>query len=327
MKITIALACCLLIAAGVQAQAPAASQPAAISAADLQKLAKDLEVTADKWLKATAYGADWVDLRKLDPEMDKRLQSVVYDESSLPTLKTCLTTIGVKKPANLYVINRLLEPLERADAQTAKAALPLVTSLYGKMDYDRLPEYTNLKPYEMPKNPNLPQTQTVMRARDEKMRKEYEVVRYNGQVGLLGERYFRTVVACNDPQEDKKLIKLIVEHEDKGRATWATALEALAKAKVMDQARATAILKTELPLLAETLKWQVKEYRDRSSAYIKSDQITKFDEPRSYSGVTLLTAINVFKKAAGEPQAAVPTLEEVNKHPKEPAKPANPPKR
>lgn len=316
MKLWIAAACsCLAVSAVLAQAAPAQPAPAGISPDDLQKLAKDLETTANKWLEATKYEAKWVPGR-LDEQMDNRLAAVVYGDASVPTLKNCLKNIPLKKPANIYIVNRLLEPLRRAPAEVIREMLPVIMELCKKYDFDEVPVWSTLqiRNFKGPdKNPSLAQLDAARKEQDKKLAKEVDIDRYNKQVALLAKTYFALVVLANDPKEDEKFIKVIADMESKGSGLYVRALDELENVK--DKDRAASFLKTDLPALAERLKWEPpKVYVYKEFLQIDRTENSKFLLYQSEPGMRLLQTVNALKKVTGEPALAVPTPEEYAKH-------------
>ena len=316
----IATACCLVFSLSLGALAQEAAAPApppGISEDDLKKLAADLEKSAVKWDNVTKPNGRFMPLNEIDPAMDKRLAAVIYGEACVPTLTICLTSIKAQKPLNLYITNRLLEPLARATPEVNKAMLSTIDDLYNKTyKYERFAQIKDTKPYQIPPNAPMAAPQAVKKRQQAKMDKETEILRYNQQVAILGARYFRTLARSNDPQADKKLIDMIesMERETPQRpsiAPWLDALAALGGATPMTEERANAILKSKLAALEDTLYMQNKRYASRTRAEIKPDANSPFTDEIVDAGITLTNTMNVFRKAAGQPLRIVPGTSEV----------------
>jgi len=322
MKLWITVACsCLAVSAVLAQAAPVQPAPAGISPDDLQKLAKDLETTANKWLESTKYEAKWTPGR-LDEQMDNRLAAVVYGEASVPTLKACLKTIPLKKPANIYIINRLLEPLRRAPAGVISEMLPAITELIKKYDFEEVPVWTSIqiRNFKGPdKSPTLAQLDAARKEQDKKLAKEVDIDRYNKQVALLAKNYFALIILANEPKEDEKFIKLISDMESKGSGLFLVAVGELEN--ITDKARAASFLKTDLPALAERIKWEPpKVYVVKDSLQIDRTENSKFLGAPAAPGLRLLQTVNILKKVNNEPALAVPTDAEYAQHLAEAAK-------
>jgi len=319
MTLRIAAACCLVVSVSLGALAQEADAPPAppppppgISEDDLKKLASDLEKSALKWDNATKpNGGRWTPPNEIDPAMDRRLAAVIYGEASVATLKTCLTSIKAKKPLDVYVANRLMEPLSRATPEVNKAMLPVIETLYTKYKYERFVQVADLKNLQIPLGASHAMLQTIKKRQIAKTDKEMEVVRYNNQVGVLGAHYFRTLARSNDPQYDKKLIDTIESMERQGIVPWLDALSALGGAQPMTEERATTLLKSKLATVEDALYMQHKTYTSRTEAAISSTAVSTFTDRPVDSGISVTNTMNVFRKAAGHPLRIVPSHVEV----------------
>jgi len=315
-----------MISLGALAQDPPPAPPAppppppGISEEDLKTLAKDLEETAAKWQDAYRYKGNWVHPSDIDPAMDRRLAATIYGEASVSALKACLQAVKAKDPVSvMYITNRLLEPLARANPETVKAMLPTVKGLYDKYQYKIFPVINDFRPFQIPAGVvPLPKLKEIADRQDKKMGREWEVLRHNEQVRAIGVHYFRSVIQCNEPQLDKVLIDLMVGMEARtvgGRppVVWLDVLDALSRAP-MDEARAAAILRhTKLMALEETLYIHNKAYLSGTKATILPDAATVFMEeaPHPSGGIRLTNMLNNVRKVAKQPQRNVPTQVEV----------------
>jgi len=281
-----------------------------MTVAELDVLAKQIEQEAQVWIAG----------KKIGDEVSKRLKTVTYDEVSLQLLKRQISKRR-KDPVNLYVANRLFEPLLRADKATVALALPVVKQAHSRMGrFQAFPKRgkrglrsLTLPPNWQPKAGAMLKTLgRIDRARDRKVAPELAIARHNKQVGILEGTLIRLMAMADIPKEDESLRGMLKVSESRGLSTYAQIIAAVrAESAKMSQERAKAFYETFVSM-GNRLRLKRQEYVNRAGARILRDANSSYGTYRGYPGRELLTVANVLATRAKMPAVNVPTQKQVD---------------
>jgi hypothetical protein len=276
----------------------------------MQKLAEQVAANARRW----------VEDRPLDPNVDARLDKVVYDAQSVRYLRM-VTSRPRPDPIDLYVVNKLLEPLMRADAEVIESARPMINSLqsrYGR--YMRAPRYSpgQLRKYDYGDYRQgaaerlLRKIGQIEEARDEKEQAERVIERHNHLVGRILRKAYELMAVQDDRSMQKRLMQLIVQTEARGDATCVQVMEAIAgAADRMPKAQAERFY-GDLTKLLEAWRLKGGEYLMPWSFRIVREDESYFEKMRGvYWGIVIPETMNALATVAEKPQVRVPDREKM----------------
>jgi len=283
-----------------------------ITGPELDSLAKQIEQEAKVWIAR----------KKIGDEVAKRLKTITYDEVSLRLLKRQINKPR-KDPVNLYVANRLFEPLLRADKKTIALALPIVKQAHSRLGrFKVFPKRGKARSKSLAIPPDWkPGTNAgtmlrilgrVDRIRDRKVAPELAIARHNEQVGILERTVIKLMAMADISKEDESLREMLKVSEGRGLSTYAEIIAAVrTEAGKMNQERAKLFYETFVSM-GNRLRLKRQEYINRSDARIVRDADSNYGTYRGYPGRELLTAANVLATRAKMPAVTVPTQKQVD---------------
>ena len=307
-----------------QAQQPA---PTSMMADQLPALIKQIETSAQAWLKE--------DVAR-DEALEKTLLGVRYSEEIIPAL-TAAMNAPRPDPINLYVINRLLEPLDppslrsdnrpirRSSVDFNRKLLPALKSLDQRLaKYQDMPKIAGptLEAIKMPAAAGdianeafLRQVETVQKRRDEKIVRERPIALHNQQAGRLRQYIWRLTLACEDPKEDQQIISRLPALEKSGSEYKALIEVINREIPYMSPERAKSLYDALLKI-GEPLRLAMSLHRDPSNTPVNPAGFSAaiHDREAEQPGILIYGLINRLANVAKAPGVAVPTASEVVNH-------------
>jgi hypothetical protein len=211
---------------------PPAARPAAAAGLTQEKLNgifKKLEANGELWLKDEQIPAD----AKVD------LNSVRFDKDSAAYLEPILRS-SRREPSRLWAINKLLNRLQQADAETIQAVLPAVKALHGRIKgtYRSFPKLTDRQAdsLKLPPYDERITTAFIMgrmalldKQRDAKVAREVPLAKHNEAVYDLEKNTYRLMCLAGDPREDTACAKALFVEEGRGNAIFITIADAISE--------------------------------------------------------------------------------------------------
>jgi len=275
-----ALTACPGVAQGAKAVDP-------IGGDELTKLAERVESEANAWLKG----------EPVDNEATKKLAGVVYDDASVKVLKVLLENVQ-GKPVGVYVAEKLIGPLMRADPRVVKNAKDFILWVESRFArYKPLPRYKRgaLRRFKyMDYHPGarseamLKSIAMIEKARDKKVAKEEPILIHNRQVGRLLEKIFRLELMLDDAKVDKQLMMRIVRAKKQRDATILSIFQAI-------RDRAASMSQEHAKRLHDNLWKLFEQWRLDEAALRWPDRpfISRHGNSQFYTGATIYYGIEL----------------------------------
>ena len=269
----------------------------------MAELARECEKIAQLWLEDALNTPEG---RRQRVQFERILKAAVYTEQSLPDLQRQLLA-SRQDPVNLYVANKLIEPLGMAKTNVIRQALPIVRGVH-----DRLGRY--LPPPHHPPASTEQQPASTAPAddkRDPKRERERLVALHNEQVYRLEVLLSQLMILADDPEEDQKVILMLVQAEKKKSWLYVDMADFLgAVAARMSPPRAKFYYDAMIRL-GDSLRWSQK-------VYVNPGHVPPAGgEPQGTTdcaGIRLLKLANQFAVTARQPAQKVPTSQDVAAH-------------
>ena len=254
-----------------------------IGQAELAALTTELTAEAKAW----ASGAGLPSCKRAD------LTHLTYSHDTLEPLEDLLQSRR-QDAEDLYVANRLLEPLAKAELDVIRAALPIVKALNQRMGrYRAFPAYGSgaLAALRVPDyDPRssaeaiMANIGAVMNARDRKLGRDWPIARNNEQVYMLEKQVIRLMILADDAGEDAALMRIVAGQEEHDSWSFADVLEAIgAEARRMTQTRAKGFYQ-DLLKIADHLARKgegIKSYACKGQAVVTPNDNSRFRTVRA----------------------------------------------
>jgi hypothetical protein len=280
-----------------------------ISAPELDALVKSIEANAELWLEGKGE----------DISADKKLKAATYDAKSTYYLKLHLTAPR-KEPINLYVANKLLQPMLMARPEVIRLIVPIVANMQAvarvkqfvqfppdKLGERKMPQYKGPVPAEKLLN-DLAELEMT---KERKKQMDSLVAKHSSQVAMLTLTTAKLMLYAETTSYDTRLLGLLAGEERAGNATFLTVLDTIrAEAPKMDERRAKDFYEG-LKRLAGELRATVKTYTDYTKPVIVPTANSHFETvpaDKNFSPCTaLVDAVNQFAPRARMPAIKAPS--------------------
>jgi hypothetical protein len=309
----------LLLAASFPAPVPPIGA-AEITKERLDEIVKELEASAERWLKG----------EEIDKALEGSLKSVSFDKDSVTHLNGVLRA-SRRDTAHLYAASRLLGRLTAAKPEVVRRALPNVKSLHNraKSAYRSIPRLSRAQAEALvlPDSCRGLTTDAIMARmsvlesrRDQKTAREEPIVKHNRIVGDIEKSAYRLLVLADDPKEDAALVKAVFLEEHRGNAIFLTILDELTRnIQKMSPERARKLCPLFRPHLARIAMQNRRPYANRAKVEVSRSGTSSYERKDDYAGIRVLTAYNRIVRAARSKQlkpVKVPTRQEIEEYQK-----------
>ena len=313
-----------LAGAAVLAGAMASPSAAAVSKEQFGEITRKLQANAELWLKD----------EPTDPSADAALKKITFDKDSLGLLQGAIRSAR-RDAVGLYVVNRLLERLLAADAETLRAALTDVKGLQGRMGnaYRPFPKMSarQLDALKMPAYSPRLTTDAIMtrmamidQQRDTKIERDLPIAKHNEMVYDLSKNTVRLMAKADDLREDALLARMLFLAERQEEAMFLVIADALAaEAPKMGPDRAQKLYAQFRPNVSRVAMQNRKGYVDPGSPNLRRDETSEFDKRDEFAGIRILTTMNKLADAAKSPacpRVKVPSNKDIEEYHKGRAK-------
>jgi len=307
----------LLVAALLNVPGPSALA-AGVSKEKLNETVKKLQANAEKWLKG----------EEIDKSVDRQLGGIAFDKESVAHLQVFLKS-AKRDAAGLYVVNKLLGRLEKADVETIRTALPDVKNLHSRTRnaYRSFPKVSRgqIASLKLPTYSSRLTTDAIMgrmaaldKQRDVKVARDIPLAKHNEMVYELAKKAIRLMCMAGDARDDTYLARNLFLEERKGDAIFATIADELgAHARKMDPQRATKLYAMFRPHVSRLAMQNRKSYVCRGKSTINRTQTSTYGKADEYAGIKVLGTMNKIADAAknkAAPRVKVPTRQQIEEY-------------
>jgi len=297
-----------VLAAGLVAAAAGAGQTAGVTQNELD------EVIHLLW----ADGVRWADDQPVEPAAEVRLKEVWFTPESVPLLNVAIRAID-PNTIGLYVIDRLAQRVSFAETATIRAALPVYKDLNSRMrkTYQSFPSLSDeqVKALQKPTSSSRAAREALEKRRQEKLRMEKAIAKYNQMVYVLEKYTYRLMLLAKDPTQDQALAEDLVYSEQNHSAIWLTILEGMAdEARLMSQERGETIYKVLRPHGLKLKMDKQQSYVLRGRSKLREDDRSSHEVVTVYPGIKMLSTLNRIATAAKMPALKVPKPKDVEKY-------------
>ena len=291
---------------------------------ELEKLTERVEANADLWVSG----------KDIDPSVPREMEYVEYDADSVRPLLRALAEPR-KDPIDLYVANRLLEPLLRAQSSVIAQALPKVSGLLKRCEMREFQQWPDARyrAMQMP-DADADMSEAERKARIEqakelrkrKLASDMEVARHNEQAAKLIRAVGELMLYAGEVEHARQFVELLIRQEEKGHASFVALLEAL-KGEIPRMEKDLAIVYYDaLKELGLDLRMARKEYVDYTDPHVNEMENSHYGRPLddsgapagkpewTYTGIELLRVVNLLAPKAGRPARVVPKKGQVDRH-------------
>ncbi|MBS3734670.1 MAG: hypothetical protein KGY99_07065 [Phycisphaerae bacterium] len=278
----------------------------------LDTLVERIETNAQRWLAGKGE----------DPSVATDLEQVVYDADSVPALQRHLTANRMP-PVNLYVADKLLEPLLRAKAEVIAAVMPRLQGLLRACRTRPFPKHDEAY-YERLKLPDEGETSDermmarithIEQRRRQKLDTDWKIARHNAASARLIRTIGKLMLYADETRYDRQFVDLLRQQQHHERQSFFALLEAL-KAEIpeLPKERAQVYYDAIKPLAME-LRYVRMQYKDYTEPYVNVTGPSTYTRGhrQEHPGIRLLETLNILAPKAGRPALNVPTEEEVKK--------------
>ncbi|MFW6132249.1 MAG: hypothetical protein ACOC8F_00015 [Planctomycetota bacterium] len=286
-----------------------------IGQAELDKLVAQVEANAERWAERKGE----------DRSVDEALEHVTYGADSVAPLRRAMATPR-KEPLDLYVANKLLQPLLRAPSEVVAQVIPSVQTLLAKSRLTPFPNYPEsfLNQLKLPAKPDMPAEQVMARVaeierrRKQKVEKDRKIAMHNAAAARLIRTGGKLLLYADQPRYDTEFVKLIAQQAKQKSRSFAVLLEAL-KAEVPKlPLRRARVYYGALKELGMRLRFHRFEYRDFTKPHIRVAANSSYGRQRGkpqwrYPGIELLEVVNLLAPKASQPGLNIPSKADVDK--------------
>lgn len=301
MKRSLACVAFLVASAWLIAGASPASA-AGITKDELDAVNKKLEANGQQW----ATNEPLTD----KPDMGK----VQFDKDSVAALDAILKSAKKETP-DLYAVNKLLERVETADAETIRAILPAVKALHARVHttYRTFPQINKAQAdsLKMGSYGTGLSTEAMMarmaaleKSRDSKVEKEQPIAKYNEMAYEVEKHGYRMMLLADDPKEDMQLVRALFAEEKAGRAMFfsiANDMFAVAKDKKrMSEDRARKLYPQIRPNIPRIGMQPKKSYVNPGQCILHMDETSTPGKLEAYAGILCIQLMNQIAEAAND---------------------------
>jgi len=284
----------------------------------LDEIVKELEASAQRWLKG----------EEIDNALEGSLKGISFDKDSVVHLNSVLRA-SRRDTAHLYAASRLLGRLTAAKPEVVRRALPNVKALHNraKNAYRSIPRLSRAQAEALvlPDSCRGLTTDAIMvrmsvleSRRDQKAAREETTVKHNRIVGNIERSAYRLMFLADDSKEDAALVKAVFLQEHKGSAMFLTILDELTRnIQKMSPERARKLCSLFRSHLARLAMQNRRAYANPAKVNVSRSGTSSYDQQNEYAGIRVLTAYNRIVRAAKSKQlkpVKVPTNQQIEEY-------------
>lgn len=330
--IPVLLVLCLTAVAAAQTTLPAGEVSTKEQVAEIVKAAE-------------AAAKEWFDDDTIPYDLNKELNKVRYGDDACRHLCDAMSAAR-KDPLNIFVINKLLDPVivakpaqAWAKPELCRKLLPTVKQIESKLKYADMPKHSKealakcklQESYD--KKLSADQLAKLLddttKARAAKLAAERPLALHNEELGKFKRFTYRLMAAADDPKEDAVLIKLLEDLEKERDIMFKSIVEAIWFEAPRMKADRAKLFYDALVRIGDPIKLGQYEasglptqYRDYANTPVDMDNNSgprpgDFECPdnvrHASPGALILYTANALAKTANAPAVKVPNYDDVSK--------------